>query len=132
MKKTMVIGMILTTFMIGCSMPDKTPEAAKAIAQNMLKSAKGYDKEKLLSHVSEDMKQNVENGALHLGSSGLGHYEVIESKIEGDIAKVKLKLIVDPKKSLKSLEKYEPLTVWVFRIDGGQWKLIATDQESQI
>lgn len=132
MKKTMVITMILATFMIGCSMPDKTPEAAKAIAQDMLKSANGYDKEKLLSHVSEDMKQKVQNGGLYLGSAAYGRYDVVDVKIDGDHAIVKLKLIVDPKKMLKSAEKYEPLSVWVFNIDGGEWKLIETDQESQL
>lgn len=132
MKKTMVIIMILATFMIGCSAPDKTPEAAKVIAQDMLSAISSYDKEKLLSHISDDIKNKVDSGVLHLGSSGIGHYEVIDSKVEGDNAKVKIKLIVDPKKSMKSLEKYEPLTVWIFRINGGEWKLIATDQESQI
>lgn len=132
MTRTKLIGMILTIFIIGCAAPDKTPEAAKTIAKDMLLAVDTYDKDKLLSHISDDLKNKIDSGILHLGSSGIGHYEVIESKIEGENAKVKLKLIVDPKKSLKSLEKYEPLTVWVFRIDGGQWKLIATDQESQI
>lgn len=132
MKKRMVITMILATVMIGCSIPDKTPEAAKVITQEIIKAVNEHDKEKLLSHIAEDMKQKVENGGLYLSSAAYGRYDVIDVKIDGDRAVVKLKLIVDEKKMLKSAEKYEPLSVWIFHIDGGEWKLTSTDQESQL
>lgn len=128
---TLLAAAAVTAIMIsGCA--DKTQEAATTIAQDMLKAVNGYDNEKLLSHVSEDMKQKVQNGGLYLASAAYGHYEIVDVKIDEDRAIVKLKLIVDSKKMLKSAEKYEPLSIWVFRIDGGEWKLVSTNQESQI
>lgn len=118
MKKSFVVAALAALILSGCGEVDKSPEAAKGVATEMLTAVKTHDAEKLTTFMVD------KNAKPMMPEAGLGSYKVIDQKVEGNLAYITLELEIDKDNPMKAFEGDSSHIVWVLKATDDGWKYV--------
>ena len=124
MKKSIIAAGLVVLLLSGCG-EAKNAETASAAATEMALAAKSNNSELLKTRLSEP-----EDG-LVIPWVEVASWKVIDSKIEDDVAKVRMRVTIDDNKKDSfeaSLIKYHPDIIISMKVIDGKWKYVTNQK----
>ncbi|MCL4431573.1 MAG: hypothetical protein M1300_04545 [Epsilonproteobacteria bacterium] len=124
MKKMNLVAASLAVLLLSGCGETKDADTAKSAATEIISALETHDPELLKTRLSEPDK------GLQVAWLDVGTYSAIDSKVEGDLAKVRMRYTIDADKKDSfdaSMTKYLPDQVLLLRIIDGKWKFVGVE-----
>lgn len=123
MKKSIVAATLAALLLSGCG-ESKNAETASAAATEIITALETHNPELLKTRLSEPDK------GLKVNWLDVGTYAVIDSKLDGDLAKVRMRYNIDADKKDSfeaSMTRLLPDQILLLRIIDGKWKFVGAE-----